>query len=187
MSTATLAELAAPIFSNIYRVRVRQGDLTPLEEISRHGSPSTGLKEWDRHLNEAPMFVYWTIARMVEYLEHDVPFSLVESGDAKRIVSIIDTYLDAILISTVMSLNIKLPPMEDVALLDALADILYPHALDETAVEIWQTKRPHGLLNPLSPNGLRQKQRERSFGQTKAVERKDYRTELAKLYARRGE
>lgn len=185
MDTPQLAELAKPLFSNIYQVRVRQIDSVPLNEISRFGTRTSGNRQWDVAAQNAPIVVYWTIDTMTKYVAEDVPFALVDQDDARRIHNIIDTYLDAIISACALSLNVRLPPLEDIDLLNTLSEMLYPHALDAKAYEEW--KNPvHALTSPVSPVGLLQKAKAQTFGGGRAPYRRDFRAELAPLYAQRG-
>lgn len=116
------------IFFELYLCRIPYIQMLSVEELNTFGMPISGHRESDYGTANEMRQVMIPISRMAEYYDRGSQISLVKYEDAKRVYKRITDHLVAWKEHLANSLNIGEAPIEDLKLLDRLANAVYDHA-----------------------------------------------------------
>lgn len=129
---ARLQELAAPLFSELFQVRVTYKNSMSIDELKRFGMVTTGDKRLDAQMYEDEITRYIKICDMVQYYRDGIPFTIHNRQDAGRAFQLIHAYLYGYVMHLSRSINVGNIPIDDLMTLDALAVILHPYSQESS-------------------------------------------------------
>lgn len=117
---------AFKIFNYRFHCSVQNIHLHSEKVIREGGIPSSGIREIDRAAMQAFVPCYMTIAAMAMYADEGVPIRLADSNDAVKISQIIQQHLEDHLRSARYDINKVKVPVDELRMLDALAEKVHP-------------------------------------------------------------
>ena len=117
--------LGEPIWSELFMVKMAFRDVLTTEQIRDFGMPSTGVEEIDREIRQDKVTCMITIDAMAEHYRAGRRVVIVNWPDLERIYDIIDKYLLIWAQLLEGALNTGDAPIEDLILLDEMANSLY--------------------------------------------------------------
>lgn len=120
-----VVEAGTPIWEDIYAVRVRYRDTFSIEHLKEFGMPSTMDPVRDQQAQNEKVTVMLTIDAIVEKFRVGIPVEFVNNGDTERIYEVINRYLVAWNEQFQHGVNVMAVPLDDLVLLDQVADKLY--------------------------------------------------------------
>ena len=124
------------IFFELYLCRIPYIQMKSVEELEQFGIPMSGHRESDYGTTNELRQIMIPISRMAEYYDRGCRISLVKYEDAKRVYQRITDHLVAWKEHLANSLNIGDAPIDDLKLLDRLANAVYDHAKYQFTDEI---------------------------------------------------
>lgn len=133
------------IFFELYLCRIPFIQMLSVEEIEQFGMPTSGHRESDYGTTNEMRQIMIPISDMANYYDRGCEISLVHYNDAERVYRRITDHLVAWKEHLANSLNIGDAPIEDLKLLDRLANAVYAHAKFQFTDEIIE-----GLVNRMS-------------------------------------
>ena len=113
-----------------YSVRLNVLENTSEEYIKIFGVPITGSKEIDHNLLTRWYQTQIPICKMVDLYKDGKTIHIVNNSDTKKIYEAIDQHLNLWLTYLKQRVNIDLAPMEDLLIMDKLAQEIYPYAVE---------------------------------------------------------
>ena len=120
----------APIWDNLYEMRLAYMDTLAAETITRRGTLFTGNKQLDRFNAQEPVHVVINIDKMVEYFKEGVTITFRNPGrDCREVYDLVNNYLLAWRVQLENGLNLGNVPVQDLMDLDRFAEKIYPLAL----------------------------------------------------------
>jgi hypothetical protein len=126
---AAIQRTGAPIWENLYEMKVAYLDTISAERIKESGIPTTGNKLLNRQMHQDWVNVVIKIDDMVEYFKRGVTVVFRRHNDTREVYDIVNNYLLAWRAQVDNGLNLGNVPVEDLMLLDRFAETLYPVAL----------------------------------------------------------
>lgn len=124
------------IFNSKFLCRVPYIATRSVDHIRHFGMPSTGYKELDKGTESELVTFYLSIAQMAEYFKKGTVVRILKNDDIVRIYEIISEHLNAWKLELSKRLNIGDAPVEDLIVLDQLANAVYVHARHQFTREI---------------------------------------------------
>lgn len=116
--------VAKAIFQNRYMITVPNSACMTVGELKTFGMMDMGSEEENRaYLNE-PRTVWANIILIAHHLSNGVPVTLMNVKDGAEMYELIITHLDNWIFAATNIPNCKLPPIDDMVLLDELAENL---------------------------------------------------------------
>ena len=181
----SLAQKAAKLFENMFAVRCRAIDTYHSEDIARFGIATLGDSRADAKVQNNMTDCYWTIATMVEYVKEGVNFYMRTDEEAHKAYVVIDEYLAELKRVSELAFSIEMPPMEDLAALDRLAEMLYGYHVSHQILENYRNPtRPTGA-SPYSVVGFRKAVRP-NLATIKPPARQSYIEYFSTFFSQRG-
>lgn len=121
MSWDALERLGAPIWENLYHVRVPTYATYTDQRLRDIGRPSTGNRRVDEEHLKEPCEVYITIDKIVEHYRIGTPVVFCKNNDLIEIYRIVDAYLRFWAKQIRNGLHHLAAPVDDLLLLDQFA------------------------------------------------------------------
>lgn len=142
--------MGAPIWENLYEMRVPYVETVSADMLKRAGLPDTGNRHLNRQMHQDLVNVVITIDAMVEYFKRGVTVNFRNPADTGAVYTIVNNYLLAWRQQVENGLNLGNVPVDDLLALDRFVEALYP-----VAVRYGAAPRNTGSLfaNLLSGNG----------------------------------
>ena len=128
VSGSTIEKTGAPIWDNLYAVRVPYVETLSEQMIKDFGMPTLGNRALDRQMHSDLVNVVISINAIVEYFKRGVTVYMQNNDDVNEIYNIVNNYLLAWKQQIDNCLNMGNIPTEDLLLLDRFAEMLYPVA-----------------------------------------------------------
>lgn len=111
-----------------YLVRVPYLMSRTVDDIRRTGVVISGIPEIDRDIVNQLTTTMMTIAQMADYFKEGVPIRVVNYKDTKEIYDAISAHIYSWKEQLEQGINIGDAPIEDLIVLDNLANAVYEHA-----------------------------------------------------------
>lgn len=122
---ADVAKYGAPIWDNLYMVRMRQRDTYSTSQLSRFGLPTVGHAGYDREMHNSPSTVMLSINDIVENFRVGIPMHFVDNANVEEMYTIVNAYLAAWEKMLRQGVNMRSAPLEDLMLLDRMCVELF--------------------------------------------------------------
>lgn len=131
----TIAATGAPIWENLYAVKVPYIATLSEERLRTSGVLSTGNKLLDASVQKGSVRVMITINDIVEYFRKGVSVTFAQPADTREIYDIVNNYLLAWRQHADNGINMGNVPVEDLLLLDNFAEMIWPLAAKFGAIK----------------------------------------------------
>jgi hypothetical protein len=116
------------IFFCLFRCRLERILTIPIDEMQEVGTPTSFDPDVDRQMQNERVERMLPIARMAEYWDQGISIGLVNPKDAKAIYEHLSNHLYAWKDKLENELCTRNAPLEDLAKLDAFANVVYAQA-----------------------------------------------------------
>lgn len=120
-----LERTGAPIWDNIYQVRMSYRDSLNTESVKQFGLASSGNEYFDQQMMNDQVTVMINIDKIAEYFRRGVIVSVCRWADLESMYNIINKYLATWHNLFERAVNVCDAPTEDLLLLDQLATVLF--------------------------------------------------------------
>jgi hypothetical protein len=124
------------LWNHLYRVRVPYLQSRTIEDIQEKGTVISGITEYDRDIQNQWMTTYLSISQMADYFKEGVPIRVCNVQDTKDIYESISLHISAWKSQLEKGMNIGDAPIEDLVLLDKLANTVYAEAKYQIAANV---------------------------------------------------
>lgn len=135
------------IWEHLFMCIVPSLQIRSVEDIRRNGIVSSGIREVDEGLRNAPEKRMMTINQMVEAFNRGVPIRICKFEDTATIYDIVQTHLTQWLEHIRTGLNAKDAPVDELMLMDRFANSIYQHARYIFTPEALQSALADALMN----------------------------------------
>ena len=116
------------IFYRLFHCRLRRILTVPLEEMQEYGTPTSFDPDVDRQMQNERVERMLSIVQMAQYWGEGISIGLVDPKDAKEIYERLSNHLYAWKDRLENEVNTRNAPLEDLAKLDAFANVVYAQA-----------------------------------------------------------
>ena len=129
-------DTAAPLWDELFTVRIPQLQMTTTHDIEKFGTYTTGDRGIDKAMSNQWRTTMLPISKMVEFYQEGCQIKIVYEADVKKIYEFISDHLNAWKDMLTNGINVGNAPVEDLIAMDAFANAVYEHAKYQFTQEV---------------------------------------------------
>ena len=133
------------IFNHLFMCRVSNIQTMSVEYIKQFGMPSSGVQQYDKETANELIIRPLSISQMADFYKNGVTVHVINIADTKEIYERITDHLNFWKERISISYHIKDAPVDDLLLLDKLANVVYVHAVPQFTTEIVDSILARGI------------------------------------------